>query len=84
MQLFERSTRSVALTAGGHTFLPHAYRVLEDVETARHATRASAGDAYGRVTIGFAGVLNHLVAAISYSRVPTALSKHRVDARSGV
>ena len=59
MQLFERSTRSVALTAGGHTFLPHAYRVLEDVETARHATRASAGDVYGRVTIGFAGVLNH-------------------------
>jgi len=59
VQLFERSTRSVALTAGGHTFLPHAYRVLEDVETARQATRASAGDVYGRVTIGFAGVLNH-------------------------
>ena len=59
VQLFERSTRSVALTAGGHTFLPHAYRVLEDVETARHATRASAGDVYGRITIGFAGVLNH-------------------------
>ena len=33
--------------------------MLEDVETARHATRASAGDVYGRVTIGFAGVLNH-------------------------
>ena len=59
VQLFERSTRSVALTAEGHTFLPHAYRVLEDVETARHAARASAGDVYGRVTIGFAGVLNH-------------------------
>ena len=57
--LFDRSTRSVALTAGGHTFLPHAYRVLEDVETARQATRASAGGVYGRVTIGFAGVLNH-------------------------
>ena len=41
--LFDRSTRSVALTAGGHTFLPHAYRVLEDVETARQAARASAG-----------------------------------------
>jgi DNA-binding transcriptional LysR family regulator len=57
--LFERSTRSVALTSGGHTFLPHAYRVLEDIETARHAARASAGEVYGRVTIGFAGVLNH-------------------------
>ena len=57
--LFERSTRNVALTAGGHTFLPHAYRVLEDVETARHAARASAGGVYGRVAIGFSGVLNH-------------------------
>jgi len=57
--LFERSTRSVALTAGGHTFLPHAYRVLDDVETARHAARASAGGVYGHLTIGFAGVLNH-------------------------
>src|SRR5258705_7714153 len=59
VQVFERSTRSVALTAGGHAFPLHAYRVLEDVEAARQATRASAGDVYGRVTIGFAGVLNH-------------------------
>lgn len=59
IDLFERSTRSVALTAGGHTFLPHAYRVLEDVETARQAARASEGGVFGRVTIGFSGVLNH-------------------------
>ncbi|QSE79373.1 LysR family transcriptional regulator [Rhodococcus koreensis] len=58
--LFERSTRSVALTSAGHTFLPHAYRILESVDIARQATRASAGGVYGRIKIGFTGVLNHL------------------------
>lgn len=57
--LFERSTRSVELTAGGHALLPHAYQVLEGVETARRATRASKGGVYGRIRIGFTGVLNH-------------------------
>src|SRR6185295_12972840 len=59
VELFERSTRSVALTAGGHAFLPHAYRVLEGVETARQATKAAEGGVYGRVRIGFSGVLNY-------------------------
>jgi DNA-binding transcriptional LysR family regulator len=58
--LFERNTRSVALTAGGHAFLPHAYQILENVETARQAARASEGRVYGRIRIGFTGVLNHL------------------------
>jgi DNA-binding transcriptional LysR family regulator len=58
--LFERNTRSVALTAAGQAFLPHARAVLEEVETARRATRASTGDVYGRVALGFTGVLNHL------------------------
>ncbi|KSZ56406.1 LysR family transcriptional regulator [Rhodococcus pyridinivorans KG-16] len=58
--LFERNTRSVALTAGGHAFLPHAYHILESVETARQAARASSGGVYGHIKIGFTGVLNHL------------------------
>lgn len=57
--LFERSTRNVALTAAGHALLPHAYRLLEGVDTARQAAKASAGGVYGRVVIGFSGVLNH-------------------------
>jgi DNA-binding transcriptional LysR family regulator len=57
--LFDRSTRSVSLTAAGHGLLPHAYRVLEEVESARLAARSAAGDVYGRITIGFSGVLNH-------------------------
>ena len=50
--LFERSTRSVALTSAGHTFLPHAYRILESVDIARQATRASAGGVYGFISRG--------------------------------
>lgn len=58
--LFERSTRSVELTAAGHAFLPHARAVLEEIETARRATRVAQGEVYGRVAVGFSGVLNHL------------------------
>ncbi|KAA9159332.1 LysR family transcriptional regulator [Amycolatopsis acidicola] len=58
--LFDRSTRSVALTPAGHAFLPHAHRVFEELELARQATRATDGVVYGTVSIGFSGALNHL------------------------
>ncbi|GAA4477311.1 hypothetical protein GCM10023094_19280 [Rhodococcus olei] len=57
--LFERSTRTVSLTAAGHAFLPHAYQLLEGVDTARQAARSSTGGVYGHIRIGFTGVLNH-------------------------
>ncbi|GAA4406791.1 LysR substrate-binding domain-containing protein [Tsukamurella soli] len=57
--LFDRNTRSVSLTAAGAGLLPHAYRVLEEVDSARLAVRAAGGGVYGRITIGFSGVLNH-------------------------
>lgn len=58
--LFDRSTRSVALTPAGHAFLPHAHRVFEELELGRQATRATSGVVYGTVSIGFSGALNHL------------------------
>jgi len=58
--LFDRSTRSVALTPAGHAFLPHARRVFEELELGRQATRATDGVVYGTVSIGFSGALNHL------------------------
>jgi len=57
--LFDRSTRSVQLTAAGHALLPHAYRVLEEIELARQSARATIGSVYGTVSIGFAGAQNH-------------------------
>ncbi|MEZ7003085.1 LysR family transcriptional regulator [Streptomyces sp. AD55] len=59
-KLFDRSTRSVALTPAGEAFLPHAHRVFEELELGRQSTRASAGEVYGTVSIGFSGALNHL------------------------
>lgn len=58
--LFDRNTRSVSLTAAGQALLPHAYRVIEELELARQATHASVGTVYGSLTIGFSGALNHL------------------------
>lgn len=59
-ELFERSTRSVDLTAAGHALLPHAYRILDEVGLARRAPTSAPGNVYGRVSIGFSGALNHL------------------------
>lgn len=58
--LFERNTRSVALTTAGHAFLPHARRLLEELDLAYRSVGDTAMGEYGRVTIGFSGALNHL------------------------
>ncbi|WP_246089995.1 LysR family transcriptional regulator [Nonomuraea deserti] len=60
-KLFDRSTRSVALTPAGHAFLPYARRVFEELELGRQAARATDGVVYGAVSIGFSGALNHLM-----------------------
>ncbi|MDR7300421.1 LysR family transcriptional regulator [Haloactinomyces albus] len=57
--LFERSTRAVSLTSAGHAFLPHARRIVGEMDLAQRAARATHGEVYGQVTIGFSGALNH-------------------------
>ncbi|WP_433875278.1 LysR family transcriptional regulator [Sinomonas atrocyanea] len=57
--LFDRSTRSVSLTASGRSLLPHAYRALEELEVARQAAHASVGTVYGHLTVSFTGAINH-------------------------
>src|SRR5699024_12334372 len=58
-QLFIRSTRSVELTAAGHSFLPHARAVLEELELAQQSVKAPVGAGYGNLKLGFTGLLNN-------------------------
>lgn len=58
--LFERTTRAVTLTSAGHAFLPHARRIVGEVDLAMRATSAGDDEVYGRVRLGFSGALNHL------------------------
>lgn len=58
--LFERSTRSVSLTSAGRAFLPHARRIVAELDLAERAARDVRGGVYGQVTIGFSGAINHL------------------------
>lgn len=51
-QLFDRSSRGMALTAVGRLFLDHARIVLADAERARHAVREAISDPHGEVAIG--------------------------------
>ncbi|QYF98867.1 LysR family transcriptional regulator [Microbacterium sp. PAMC21962] len=59
-ELFERNTRSVALTPAGRALLPMAYRVIQDLALATEAARAASGAIRGAVRIGFSGAFNHL------------------------
>lgn len=58
-ELFDRSTRSVALTSAGHALLPHARQVLEELQLATSAVRSTGQDVYGRLRVSFSGALNH-------------------------
>lgn len=58
-ELFERNTRAVSLTTAGLSFLPHARKILEELDLARRAATTDSGTVYGRLGIGFSGALNH-------------------------
>ncbi|HET9498728.1 MAG TPA: LysR family transcriptional regulator [Marmoricola sp.] len=53
--LFERSTRSVRLTAAGQSLIGPAQQVLAAAAVARRAARAAGKGEVGRVSLGFAG-----------------------------
>lgn len=59
-RLFERNTRSVALTSAGYALLPRAYRVLQEMRLAREAAQAEIEGVRGNIRIGFSGAVNHL------------------------
>ena len=53
VKLFQRSTRQVALTDAGRTFLERAEGILEAVEEAKEATKGADEGVRGRLEIGF-------------------------------
>lgn len=55
--LLDRSTRSVALTAQGRTFVPHARRLLDDAIEAQAALRADGKGPNGLLTIATTGLI---------------------------
>lgn len=60
VKLFDRNTRSVALTQGGMRLYPLAVKILDDVETAKRAVK-SGGSLVGRLSFGFAGASAHAI-----------------------
>ena len=53
VKLFQRSTRQVALTDAGRTFLERAEGILEAVEEAREAAKGADEGGRGRLEVGF-------------------------------
>jgi DNA-binding transcriptional LysR family regulator len=70
-QLFERTTRRVALTEAGRALLPSAHRIAADVVAARGEVSAVAGLSRGRVSIG-------TIQALMVVNLPVKLGEFRL------
>ncbi|MCW2494444.1 LysR substrate-binding domain-containing protein [Jatrophihabitans sp.] len=60
-RLFERTTRSVRMTAAGEALLQPAREIVEGCRAARRAVQAAERGEIGRVRVGFAGPSSHLL-----------------------
>ncbi|MFJ2028655.1 LysR substrate-binding domain-containing protein [Streptosporangium sp. NPDC087985] len=76
-RLFDRSTRSVRLTAAGQALLEPAYQVMESIRRAEAAVRASDSGEVGLVRLAFAGVSSYQLVA-EWARV---VRQHRPGIR---
>lgn len=72
-QLFDRSTRSVRLTAAGQAFLVEAQRILALARTAAESAHRAASGVSGSVHIGFTSVVGHAYLSELLRRAATAL-----------
>ncbi|RUP19310.1 LysR family transcriptional regulator [Methylobacterium sp.] len=70
VQLLERTSRTVRLTAAGRSFLPEAQRILRLAETATHVTRQVAAGRAGVLKFGF-------TAASAYDFLPRLVTAFR-------
>ncbi|MDO5368384.1 LysR family transcriptional regulator, partial [Kocuria sp.] len=65
-ELFERSTRHVALTPAGKALIEPATRLVATSEDAKRAVRDAVSGETGRVRLGFAGAsINHKVGELA-------------------
>ena len=72
VQLLDRTSRSVRLTAAGRSFLPEAQRILRLAETATHVTRQVAAGRAGVLKLGF-------TAASAYDFLPRLVIAARTE-----
>jgi DNA-binding transcriptional LysR family regulator len=79
VQLFDRSTRHVALTNAGESLVPAARRVLADVADALHELKEAAAGRRGRLVVGVAVAVHGLPLVREVIRRFVAASP-RVDA----
>ncbi|SEM54650.1 transcriptional regulator, LysR family [Pseudoxanthomonas sp. GM95] len=61
VRLFHRSTRAITLTAEGHLFLDHCYRISAEFELAREQLSHAAGKPSGRLRVGLPHLGIHLM-----------------------
>lgn len=89
VQLLERTSRSVRLTAAGRSFLPEAQRILRLAESATHVTRQVAAGRAGVLKLGFTAAsaydfLPRLVAALRWALPDVTLSLREMVSRDQI
>lgn len=77
--LLRRTTRRLALTRAGETFLPHARGLLDAFETAEAALTADDGALRGHIRVNTSGALARLTVAPAIARFLGAHPKVDVD-----
>src|SRR5271165_1045008 len=72
VELLERTSRSVRLTAAGRKFLAEAYRVLDAADSAERLTRRVAAGEAGLVRLGFTAATAYVILPRIVSRIRAA------------
>lgn len=83
IQLFDRSTRSVKLTAAGTEFVKHARRIVAGFEELHSAMRKQASYLTGKVRVGTIPILGRLGLASSIASFNRKYPGIRVEIKEG-